>query len=482
MDRIERQPFEALGLDDGDESEQGLGRHDGRRGRRKAIELKTQAAVLPGAVLGRIGGVMRRQGVRRLRHVEMRHELAGGEQQRQRQQGTRQVPDSTVSGDDAHGGRETTERQSDPQPARDFRGYWRGLPAIYTGALKLTLDSLRSHLSGEPQRAYLVSGDEALLVGEAADAIRARVKRAGFEREVHFIERVADWEEVRASANNLSLFGSRKLIELRLPSGKPGVGGANAITALLQDPSPDNVFLMITGKLEREQSNSAWVKAFESAGAWLPVWPVEVARLPQWLRSRAAEMGIEIDDEALRFIVERTEGNLLAAHQELEKLELSAGKRIDLASARASTADSARFDVFQLGEAALGGDVPRALRILAGLRSEGVEATLALWALSREIHSAWGTTQQGSGAARTWQRPSAALENARRRASRLPFARLAARVSRADRMIKGQHRGDAWDEMALLIIEFAGRRSLPIVGQTGAGQTSFGQTTGVSAA
>jgi DNA polymerase-3 subunit delta len=330
--------------------------------------------------------------------------------------------------------------------------------------LKLTIESLRSHLAAEPARAYLVSGDEALLVGEAADAIRARVKRAGFEeREVHFIERVADWEEVRAASNNLSLFGSRKLIELRLPSGKPGTGGAKAITELLENPSPDNVYLMITGKLEREQNSSAWVKAFETAGAWLAVYPVEVNRLPQWLRARAAQMEVEMDDDAVRFIVDRTEGNLLAAHQELEKLKLSGGKRIDLAAVQASIADSARFDVFQLGEAALGGDVPRALRILAGLRSEGVEATLALWSLSREIHNVWGTTDP-TPSYKGWQKPSAALENAKRRAARLPYARLAARLSRADRMIKGQHRGDAWDEMALIIVEFAGRKTLPLTG------------------
>jgi DNA polymerase-3 subunit delta len=328
--------------------------------------------------------------------------------------------------------------------------------------LKLTFDTLRTHLDGEPARAYLVSGDEGLLVGEAADAIRARVKRAGFsEREVHFIERVADWDGVRASSNNLSLFGSRKLIELRLPSGKPGVGGSNAIVGLLEDVSPDNVFLMITGKLERDAQGAAWVKAFESAGAWLPIWPIDVARLPQWLRGRAAQLDLELDDDAVRFIVERTEGNLLAAQQELEKLRLLAsGRRVDLAAAQAGVGDSARYDVFQLGEAALGADVPRALRILAGLRREGVEATLALWSLSREIHNAWGTTTQTRG----WQKPSAALENARRRAGKLPYARLAVRTARADRMIKGQQRGDAWDEMALMIIEFAGRRALPLTG------------------
>jgi DNA polymerase III subunit delta len=296
------------------------------------------------------------------------------------------------------------------------------------------------------------------------------VKRAGFdEREVFFIERVADWEGVRASSNNLSLFGARKLIELRLPSGKPGTGGSNAIVELLRDPSPDNVYLMLTGKLEREQSASAWVKAFETAGAWLPVWPVEVGRLPQWLRARAATLELALDEDAVRFIVERTEGNLLAAQQELEKLRLvyagaAAGKVVDLAAVQASIGDSARFDVFQLGEAALGGDVPRSLRILAGLRSEGVEPTLALWSLNREIHNTWGTTQNDGANSRSWQRPSAALENAKRRAARLPYARLAARASRADRMIKGQQRGDAWDEMALIVVEFAGRRTLPLTG------------------
>jgi len=342
-------------------------------------------------------------------------------------------------------------------------GGFRGATSPIIRHLKLTLDSLPAHLTGDPATAYLISGDEALLVGEAADAIRARARRAGFdEREVHFIERVADWDTVRASANNLSLFGSRKLIELRLPSGKPGVGGANAIVALLANASADNVYLMLTGKLEREQSNSAWVKAFEATGAWLATRPIEVARLAQWLRVRAATLELELDDAATQFIVERTEGNLLAAQQELEKLRLLAsGRRIDLAAVQASLGDSARYDVFQLGEAALGADVPRALRILGGLRSEGVEATLVLWSISREIHNVWGT-QNDSGGARSWQRPSAALENAKRRAARLPYARLSARLARADRMIKGQLRGDAWDEMALLIVEFAGRKTLPI--------------------
>jgi DNA polymerase-3 subunit delta len=154
---------------------------------------------------------------------------------------------------------------------------------------------------------------------------------------------------------------------------------------------------------------------------------------------------------------------LLAAQQELDKLALlvPSGK-IDVATAQAAIADSARFDVFALGEAALAGDVARGLRILAGLRAEGVEPTLALWSLAREVRSCWGTTQTQAPGARSWQRPSPGLERAKRRAANLPYARLAARAARADRMVKGQMRGDAWDEMALLVVEFAGHIRLPM--------------------
>ncbi len=331
--------------------------------------------------------------------------------------------------------------------------------------MKLTFDSLKSHLAGQLARAYLVSGDEPLLAGEAADAIRAAGKSAGFnEREVHFIERAADWADVAASANNLSLFGSRKILELRLPSGKPGVGGSAAIVALLANQSPDNLVLMITGRLEREAQNAAWVKAFESSGAWLPVWPIDAPRLPGWVVQRGKTLGVALTSDAAAFIAERCEGNLLAAQQELEKLQLLVPQgEADLDTVRAAVADSARYDVFQLGEAALAGDVTRALRILAGLRAEGVEATLVLWSLARESNNLWLTTQTGGDKARGWQRPSQALERGRRRAGKLPYPRLAERAARADRMIKGLLPGNPWDEMELLVLELGGIRALPLV-------------------
>jgi len=324
---------------------------------------------------------------------------------------------------------------------------------------------MRSSLAQELKPAYLISGDEPLLVAEAADAVRERARAAGFlEREVYFIERVSDWPDVLAGANNLSLFGSRKLLELRLPAAKPGVAGAKAIAQLLEQSDPDTVILMLTGRLDRDAQNAAWVRAFTSRGAWLPVWPIDAARLPAWLGARARFLKLELAADALEFVAERCEGNLLAAQQELEKLQLLAPTgRVSLATVRAAVADSARYDVYQLGEAALAGDVTRALRILAGLRGEGVEPTLALWSLAREIKSLWQAVQPQAPAQRNWQRSSAALEQGKRRAHKLPYALLAERAARADRMIKGLMPGNAWDEMALLVSELAGIHTLPLI-------------------
>ena len=333
--------------------------------------------------------------------------------------------------------------------------------------MKLTSDSLAPHLAQRLLPAYLISGDEPLLTGEAADAVRARARAAGFtEREVHFIERSADWDEVRASARNLSLFGSRRVLEIRLASARPGTAGNAALLALLGVRDPDLLLLVIAPRLDREAQGAEWVRAIDQHGAWLPVWPVDAARLPAWLRLRSRSLGLEASEEALELLAARTEGNLLASHQELSKLLwLAPGGTVGADTVLASVADSARFDVFQLGEAVLGGETTRALRMLAGLRAEGTEATLALWALTRALRDLW-TAHAGGTAPPAWQRRSAALLRGRQRAPRLPFAELAARAVRADRMIKGRLAGDAWDEMALLVAELCGQplsgRRIPV--------------------
>jgi DNA polymerase-3 subunit delta len=327
--------------------------------------------------------------------------------------------------------------------------------------LKLTLESLASHLDQRLLPAYLVSGDEPLLTGEAADAIRARARAAGFtEREVHFLERAADWDDVRASAGNLSLFGSRRLMELRLSTARPGTAGNGTLLTLLERSDPDTLLLILAPRLDRDAQAAQWVRALESHGGWVPVWPVEADKLAGWLRGRCRRLRLEIDEEALALLAERTEGNLLAAHQELEKLRLLApGGAVTTDTVLASVADSARFDVFRLSEAVLEGEADRALRVLAGLRSEGTEQTLVLWALTKALRDLWGAASSaGGGRARGgWQRQAAALDKAVRRAPRLSFRALALRAARADRMIKGRLQGNAWDEMALLAADICGR-------------------------
>jgi DNA polymerase-3 subunit delta len=324
--------------------------------------------------------------------------------------------------------------------------------------LKLTSDSLATHLAQRLLPAYLISGDEPLLSGEAADAVRAGARGAGFtEREVHFIERASDWDEARASASNLSLFGSRRLVEIRLASARPGAAGSAALVALLEARDPDMLLLILAPRLDREAQSADWVRAVDTHGAWLPVWPVDPGRLVDWLRGRCRKLGLEASAEALELLAARTEGNLLAAYQELSKLVwLAPGGAVTADTVLASVADSARFDVFQLGEAVLSGESTRALRILAGLRAEGTEATLALWALTRALRDLWAASAAGA-APPAWQRRSAAFARAVQRAPRLSFAALAQRAARADRLIKGRLSGDAWDEMALLVAELCGQ-------------------------
>ena len=330
--------------------------------------------------------------------------------------------------------------------------------------MKLTSDSLAAHLAQQLAPVYLISGDEPLLVGEAADAVRAHARELGFaERETHFMERGSDWDAVFAAVNNLSLFAARRIIEIRLPSAKPGVAGGAALAKLAQVRDPDLAVLVIAPRLDRDAQSSAWVKAIESHGAWLAIWPVAAAELSGWLQGRARRLALKVDDAALAILAERTEGNLLAAQQELEKLRLlypDAGAHISTDAVLASVADSARFDVAQLGEAALAGDAARALHVLAGLRAEGVEPTLVLWAVNKAVHDLWHA-QSGAGP-RPWQRQGAALAQGLRRARAVPFARVIARAERADRMIKGRLTGDAWDEIALLAAEFCTRALLPL--------------------
>ena len=330
--------------------------------------------------------------------------------------------------------------------------------------MKLNSDSLAAHLAQTLLPVYLISGDEPLLANEAADAIRARARSGGFsERATFMLERGGDCNAIVAAASNRSLFAERRIIEIRLASAKPGVTGAATLAKLAQMGDADLLVLVISPRLDRETQNTPWVQAMESAGAWIAVWPIDEQHLGAFVRERARRLGLTLDHEALELLAARTEGNLLAAQQELQKLRLLFDdKKITAQDVLASVGESARYDVAQLGAAALAGDAARALHVLAGLRSEGVEPTLVLWAINRAARDLWNAASAGAAAPPKWQRNAAALAQGLRRARTVPFARVTQRAERADRMVKGRLAGDAWDELALLTAEFCSRPLLAL--------------------
>jgi DNA polymerase III subunit delta len=327
--------------------------------------------------------------------------------------------------------------------------------------LRLRAEQLAAALARGLAGIYLVSGDEPLLVGEAADAIRAAARAAGYaDRRVFFIDRSFSWDELRLATQSLSLFAERRLFELRMPSGKPDKGAA-LLAELAAQSAADLTYLVVTDKLDRKAGEAPWVQAIEKHGAWVPILPVDTAALPAWLRGRAKMLRIDISAEAASLIVDRVEGNLLAAQQELEKLKLLAnGGLIDVDLVLRSVGDSARYDVFQVAEAAAAGDAARALRVLLGLKSEGVEPTLILWALLRELRGMWQARERdrlrsaarGSG----WNLAATPSARALSRLKKLPLAPLLLQAGHTDRVIKGLAPGDAWSALTGLTGAFAG--------------------------
>jgi DNA polymerase III subunit delta len=329
--------------------------------------------------------------------------------------------------------------------------------------LKTTPEKL-ADLSKGLAHVYLISGEEPLTAGEAADAVRTAAKAQGYEREVFFVDRASSplWPEIITAVQSLSLFAPRRLLEVRMPGGKPGTG-SKPLQELVALAGPDLLIMVITGELDFETQKSAWVQAIDHAGTWVVADGVALAQFPHWLRRRAEKSGISLNDEAVAALVAQTEGNLLAALQEIHKLALSGLTQVGGDEVLASATQSSRFDLTQLGEAVLQGSTARALRVLAGLRAEGVEPTLILWAILQELRTVWMELVPGAPIPAVWSRNRkhvpAAVQRLKGRGRQF-FGRLNARAVRADRMIKGQLGGSAWDEIALLVAEFSSADTL----------------------
>ncbi len=341
--------------------------------------------------------------------------------------------------------------------------------------MRLRFEQLTSHLQQGLKPLYFVTGDEPLQLMEAADAIRARAREQGFgEREVLHAESGFDWNSLIAASGSLSLFAEQRLLELRLPSGKPGKEGGAALVEYAGNPPPDTVLLILSGKIDSASQKSKWFKALEAAGVVLQVWPVEPAALPAWVMNRMRARGLQSTPEAAQMLAERVEGNLLAASQEIEKLRLlfvpEGGEgAIDVAQVEEGVADSARYDIFELVDTALLGDAARTTRVIEGLRGEGVEPILVLWALLREIRTLAEMAAElakGSNVEallnqyRVWDKRKGAVRAALKRHNQKRWLLLLRRAGRIDRMIKGAEPGNPWDELLQLALLMAGIRTV----------------------
>ena len=328
--------------------------------------------------------------------------------------------------------------------------------------MQLKGEQLAAHLERELKSVYVVYGDEPLLVIEAADAIRAAARRRGFdERNVLTAMAGFNWVELHHAAGNMSLFGGRTLIDLRLPTGKPGREGSAAIQDYCAHPSPDALLLVTLPGLDWSEEKAAWLKALTDAGVAVKLIPPSLAQLPAWIAGRLRRQQQGAEGDALRFIAERVEGNLLAAHQEILKLGLlhPAGE-LSLQQVQDAVLNVARYDLDGLREALLAGDVGRLTRTLDGLQQEGEAPPLVLWALTEEVRALAqvkaGLRQRQSieallKEARVWGARQALFKRALQRVDDGRANAALAHAALIDRLIKGAAgAGDVWDEFLRL--------------------------------
>ncbi|HPU79449.1 DNA polymerase III subunit delta [Accumulibacter sp.] len=332
--------------------------------------------------------------------------------------------------------------------------------------MQLKAEQLAAHLERGLQPVYLVYGDEPLLVIEAADAIRAAARRQGFdERKVLTAIAGFDWNGLYHAAGSLSLFGGRTLIDLRIPTGKPGREGGAALQEYCARPSPDSLLLVSMIGVDWREEKSAWMSALATAGVVVKLPTPGLGELPAWLAGRLRRQKQSASAEGLRFIAERVEGNLLAAHQEILKLGvLYPDGELSPQQIRDAVLNVARYDLDGLREALLVGDVARLVRTIDGLQQEGEAPLLILWAMAEEVRalaqiSTGLARQQPLDAllrdARIWGARQTLIRQALKRLDRARVELALAHAARIDRMIKGLASGDVWDEFRQLGLRLA---------------------------
>lgn len=333
--------------------------------------------------------------------------------------------------------------------------------------MKLTPEQLAGHLKSSPLPCYLVSGDEPLIREECSDQIRLCLRTAGFaDREVLQAESGFKWEYLLECANALSLFADKKLLELRLGSQKVNKDASTILLEYLTHAPAENALLITAGKLDGGTKKSAWYKKLEQTGAVIEVWPIEANQLPGWIRHRATQIGLVLDNSAVDLLCDRVEGNLLAAKQELDKLHLLyPNHQITAEEVIEAVSDSSRYDVFGLLDAIALGRADRCLKILNVLQQEGTEPPIVLWALAREIRTLYAVInglEQGKSydslcqQERIWGKRRKILRQCANRLSKDNLYALLNQSHHLDKVIKGAGAGSAWLMLTDITLALAG--------------------------
>ncbi len=336
--------------------------------------------------------------------------------------------------------------------------------------MQLAPAQLAAHLKQGLQALYVLVGDEPLAHRECLDAIRQAARLQGFdERNSLLVERAFNWQQVASYGASISLFASRRLLEINVPSGKPGVEGGKALQALASQPLSDTTALIILPKLEREAKNSAWFSALEKQAVVINLEEVPASQLPKWIGARLAQQGQQASSATLEFLAHQVEGNLLAANQEVQKLGLlhPAGELSDDA-VRQAVLNVSRYDAFQLGEAVLAGDSARTVRILQGLQDEGENAVAVMNPLMWVLRPLLGIKQaelrgenvmQAMTSARIYGERQALVKRALSRLSLRQLEAALQKLADIDKTAKGVMQGDAWLEISRLCFGLAGVRA-----------------------
>jgi DNA polymerase-3 subunit delta len=333
--------------------------------------------------------------------------------------------------------------------------------------VRISPEKLAVHSKSTLQPIYMIYGDEPLLHQEAADIIRQAARQQGFSnREIHIIEKNNDWTEILASTNSLSLFGDRNILEVRF-TNKPDTEAVSVLEKYASNPSPDTLLLLLLPKLDAIQQKAKWFTACDNVGVSVQIATIDSGNFPEWLSGRLQQAGLSGDQETFQLLIDRLEGNLLAAIQEIEKLRLiAAGGRVTTVLVRQSVGDSSRYNIYDLADAALKGDIGRAIRMLSGLRAEGESESSLLWVLAKDAR-VLAALREGVDAGQhpsalfqqngVWQKRQGLFQAALRHTSPAIAQQIIQECLAADSAIKGQSLESADDVLLRLCLLMAGR-------------------------